>query len=672
MASNNWPTQKREVTTTSLESRLSELTRVQQAMWVYDFDFACITWANKNALVLWQAESTRTLSARDLSKDMTQTVALRLQQYRQDFSRDEDVRFKEYWTLYPNGEPQPVEVSFSPFRLQDDRMAMLCEAQGLQGLDNEALRSAQALLHTSVMITLYSAEGEPLYRNPAARASVPGSNENLSEHFIDQTSISKLEQTEEQEVNFVARVNANNGVRWHDISAHHCLDAVSGEYAWLISEVDVSQLKATQERANFLAEHDTLTGLPNRNYISKVLEQRIAQMCQRGEKGALIFIDLDHFKNINDSLGHDAGDKLLIEIANRLKSLNGNSQNIARLGGDEFLLLMGPVSAKSDIEHKIRTLKQQLSKPMTIHGSTVRVTPSIGVSLFPKDGEHINELMRCADLAMYHAKYLGRNEAAFFTQEMSEAVDNRINLESQLLAAIEHEQFTTFFQPRVNVRTGKVCGAEALVRWCHPQRGILKPAEFLPACEKSGLIGMVGKLVMKQAVIAQSQWKALGHPLRVSVNLSPRQFNEDTLVEDLITIVDANDGDPSLLELEFTESIFSVNKKQTKDKLQALDDYGFRIAIDDFGTGCSNLSCLHKYPIHSLKIDRSLVSQFNSSRPVIELIMNMARIFKLDVVAEGVETQEQLDALTGYDCPECQGFLFAPALSRDEFASQYC
>lgn len=659
----------RQATVACLDNRLSELKRVHQPLWVYDFDDASIAWANAEALALWQAESLQVLSERDLSEDMTQVVTMRLQQYQQDFLRDDSIQFREYWTLYPNGDPQPVEILFSAFRLNDGRMAMFCEAQGFQRLDNDALRSSQALLYTSVMISLFSVTGEPLYRNPAARASVRSSDEHLHEHFIEDTAMRRLDIASEQEVNFVANVHVGSGERWHDISARRCLDAVSGESAWLISEVDVSQLKATQERANFLAEHDILTGLPNRNHVSIVLEQRILQMYARGDQGALIFIDLDHFKDINDSLGHAAGDSLLVEIANRLKHLVGDTDNIARLGGDEFLLLMGPVTDKGEVDARIAKLKQHLSEPMMLQGRNVRVTPSIGVSLFPADGKNINELMRHADLAMYHAKDLGRNEAAYFTQDMSEAVDCRINLESELMVALKEKQFSAWFQPRVDVQSGEIRGAEALVRWVHPERGIVSPADFIPACEDSGLIACLGKLVLTQAVIAQRQWAQNGHALKISVNLSPVQFAGETLVEDFMQIVEDNGGDPHFLELEITESVLLGNDQATIGKLQALVDYGFHIAIDDFGTGYSNLSYLHRYPISCLKIDRSFIAQLDTAQPIIELIISMARLFDLDVVAEGVETSAQLQALKAYDCQEYQGYFYGGAVAPGEFTA---
>ena len=652
-----------------LESRLREMNRLQQAVWVYDFDNGCIRWSNAGGLDLWQADSLEELQGRDLNTDMTQTVAGRLRQYQTDFLRDESIQFREIWTIYPNGEPSTVEVVYSSLWLDDGHMGMMCVAMPQQQHDSEVLRSSEALLHTSVMISLFTADGVPLYRNPAARSSVRNFAETLQDHFVSDETMQLLESSTEEEINLVASVYTADGKRWHDINARRCHDAVSGGTAWLISEADVSRLKATEERAQFLAEHDTLTGLPNRNYVSMVFKRHIEQIQAQGGRGALIFIDLDHFKDINDSLGHDAGDKLLIKVASRLKSLAPGKDNVARLGGDEFLLLQSPVESGKDARRLARQIKKELAKPFTLQGRKVRVTPSIGISLFPSDGRNINDLMRHADLAMYHSKDSGRNDFSFFTKELSEAVEARINLESELMVALHEGQFVTYFQPRVDIRTNTITGAEALVRWIHPERGMVSPDQFIPACEASGLIGTLGKFVLTQSVLAQREWTRQGHNVRVSVNLSPLQFGDDALVDDIVRIVNDHEGKPENLELEITESVLLGHDQATIDKLHALVDCGFRIAIDDFGTGYSNLAYLHRYPIRCLKIDRSFIAQLDTATPIVELIVSMARLFKLDVVAEGVETTEQLEALRAFDCQEYQGFLFERPINFQAFTA---
>jgi diguanylate cyclase (GGDEF)-like protein len=652
-----------------LDSRLSAMSRLRQPVWIYDFDNACVAWGNAGSLDIWQADSLEALCSRDMRKDMTPTVAKRLRQYQTDFLRDEDKQFREVWTLYPNGEPVTLEVVYSAFRFNDDRMGMMCEALPDLQFDADTLRSAEALLHTSVMITLYSTDGVPLYRNPAARGAARVFSESLQDHYVSDETFRLLRTATGEEVKTVACAHTNEGPRWHDITALRCRDAVSGCDAWLISEVDVSRLKATEERAQFLAEHDQLTGLPNRNHVSVAFRNQVEQLLAQQKHGAVIFIDLDHFKDINDSLGHEAGDKLLVNVAERLKTLAQNENTIARLGGDEFLMLIGPIDDDDEVREAADQIRQILSLPIVLQGRKVHVTPSIGISMFPQDGHSISDLMRNADLAMYHAKEHGRNDFSFFDKQFSDAVESRINLESELQTALNENQFVTYFQPRVDVHTNTITGAEALVRWIHPQRGLVSPGTFIPACEASDQIGRLGKYVLAQAVIAQQQWKRAGFNLRISVNLSPLQFGEDSLVEDIVAIVNEHHGTPDSIELEITESVLLGHDQKTIDKLHALVNHGFRIAIDDFGTGYSNLAYLHRYPIRCLKIDKSFVSELDTAQPIVELIISMAKLFKFDVVAEGVETPEQLDVLKAYDCHEYQGFLFARPVDFDSFTT---
>ena len=652
--------------TCDLDEVLRRLTKLHQAIWVFDIDHNRVLWANAEALNFWNADSLELLVDRDMGKDMSVSVAKRLQQYQADFKKDEACEFQEVWTLYPNGEPLTIDVVFSGIRLNDGRMAMFCEAIQETPLDAQGLRSAEALLHTSVMITLYAGNGEPLYRNPAARTSATSANQTLEQRFGKQATLKFTDGLDNDEVKIVELVGTINGPCWHDITARRCLDAVSGDPAWLISEVDVSRLKSTEEHAQFLAEHDTLTQLPNRNFVSTDFQKRINKLLADGNTGALLFLDLDRFKDVNDTLGHAAGDELLIQVSKRLIEVVGDSSSVARLGGDEFLLLLGQKS-----ENEIKQLASQLSSiiglPIELLGRKVTVTPSIGISLFPQNGRDIGDLMRSADLAMYHAKDSGRNSSAFFCQELSDAIETRISLEEELSIALAEDQFVTYFQPRVDTRSNVIVGAEALVRWEHPEKGLISPAIFIPACEASGIIGQVGKIVFAQAALARKIWLSQGYDLQVSVNLSPLQFGEESLVDDLLQILRDIDCTADGIELEITESFLLGNDNSTIAKLHALVEAGFRIAIDDFGTGYSNLAYLHRYPIGCLKIDRSFIKAIDSAQPIVELIVQMAHLFKLDVVAEGVETQQQLDTLRALECYEYQGFFFERPIDFPSF-----
>lgn len=646
---------------------LTSFDRLQSPVWVYDVDNSRLMWCNESSLAVWESESKQELLGRDMGSGMSLSVANRLEQYQADFSIDAKAQFREIWTLYPNDEPTTLDMVFSSFRLNTGRICMLCEVTNSSARDNDALRSAEALLHTSVNISLYSASGEPLYRNPAARSSVHSAESTLDEHFGNAKLIHQLQNLDSEEVNAVTSVRTVHGEKWHDITARRCQDAVTGEAAWLISEVDVSRLKATEEHAQFLAEHDTLTKLPNRNYVATYFQTHIDKLLSVNKSGALIFIDLDNFKDVNDSLGHDAGDQLLVEVSNRLRTIPATEDSVARLGGDEFLLLIETEENNNKIETASQEIINLVAQPIRLQGREIQVTPSMGVALFPGNGLKIQELMRHADLAMYHAKDTGKNNFAYFTAELSEAVDTRISLESEIKSALSSDEFVAYFQPRVDISTGQIVGAEALARWHHPQKGLVPPDVFISACEEAGLIADLGKRIFTQSVIAQRSWAEMGKDLRISVNLSPLQFAEENLDEDLVNIVKQHNGNPEKIELEITESVLLGNDKQTVDKLHRLVEHGFQISIDDFGTGYSNLAYLHRYPISCLKIDRSFIESLDSARPIVELIISMARLFNLHVVAEGVEKTEQLDMLREYSCDEYQGFLFEKPIDYNQF-----
>ncbi|MBX2883014.1 MAG: EAL domain-containing protein [Granulosicoccus sp.] len=651
----------------SLSRQLALMDQLQQPVWIFDIDKGRVAWGNASSLVMWQADSLDELLERDMGAEMSATVARRLRQYQSDFLRDENIKFKESWTLYPNGAPTTQEVIYSAARLDNGSMGMLCEAVRERETDAESLRSAEALLHTSVMITLYSASGEPLYRNPAARHDARSADEMLQQHFTCQTALQQLLDASQVENKVIASVHTANGTRWHDITALRCLDAVSGKHAWLFSEVDVTLLKETEERAQFLADHDTLTQLPNRNYVTSEFEHHISSLLRAGESGALIFIDLDRFKDVNDSLGHCAGDQLLIAVADRLRSIIRNEKTVARLGGDEFLVLLGPLDDESDLQRVAERIKEKLSEPIFILGREICVTPSMGISRFPMDGQTIHDLMRKSDLAMYRTKDNGRNSFNFFSQEMSDSVQTRIALESELALALKQDQMITYFQPRAAALNNKIVGAEALVRWNHPERGLISPDTFIPLCEETGLISTLGKQVFEQSVKAQKAWADQGHDLRISVNLSAVQFTDASLIDDFLLILKNHDVNADRIEFEITESVLLGNDMHTVNQLEALVAHGFTIAIDDFGTGYSNLAYIHQYPIACLKIDRSFIQSMDTVRPITQLIVSMAQLFSLNIVAEGVETEEQLQFLQSLECQEYQGYLLQKPLPYEAF-----
>jgi diguanylate cyclase (GGDEF)-like protein len=634
--------------------------RLNNPVWVFDIDHSRVHWANASALGVWRANSLDELLARDMGADMSESVARRLQQFQQDFKR-EDARFSEIWTLYPLGKPTTLRVMFSGIHLPDGRVAMLCEGLGELQTDPETLRSAEALLHTTVMITLYSRDGAALYRNLASRDAAVAGDQSLPERFVEPLARGQLmrQLTQGGTGRLVAQVRTSRGQCWHEISARRCRDAVTGSEAWLLSEVDISELKRTEAHAQHLALHDTLTGLPNRSFVMQSFQQRMEQAHAMGQHAALMFIDLDRFKHINDSLGHSAGDQLLVNMAKRLHGQLREHDLAARLGGDEFLVLVAAEHIERHVDQLAQRLLRVVAKPMVLSGVELQVTPSIGVALFPQDGRDIGTLMRHADLAMYRAKDRGRNGVAYFAAEMNTAVRNRMSLETELRHALERREFVVHYQPRVDVMTGRITGAEALVRWQHPERGLVFPDAFIGVCEDAGLIGTLGEQVLEQAAHQQRQWGDAGLNLLVSVNLSSRQFADPELVEKVEAIVAKAGCLATQLELEITESLLLGNDDTTISALHRLRALGFRIALDDFGTGYSNLAYLRRYPLNVLKVDRSFVNEVGEGRAITDLIILMAQALKLNVVAEGVETEEQLAWLRERGCDEYQGYLFS-------------
>jgi diguanylate cyclase (GGDEF)-like protein len=649
------------------------LERLRTPLWVFDIDAARVRWANAGALGIWEAESLGALSARDMRADMSPAVSHRLRQYQADFERNPGISFTEMWTLYPGGKPKPLRVVFSGFELEGGRMGMLCEGLVDHGAHPENLRSAEALLHTSVMITMYALDGRPLYRNPAARATAESVAATLEGHFTDAAGYARLRGQLDAfgEGRIVGRVRTTAGPRWHEITARRSHDAVTGDVAWLVSEVDVNELKNAEDRESYLANHDLLTGLPNRNFVSRGFRERVAELARAEESAALIFIDLDHFKNLNDSLGHAAGDELLVEVARRLRDMLPPGDLLARLGGDEFLVLAQSAEPREHVAVLAERILDVIAHAVRVGDSQVRVTTTLGVCFLPEDGADLDTLMRHADLAMYKAKSEGRNRVGYFTEALNVAVQARLTLENELRVALERNELVVYYQPRLDVATNAVAGAEALVRWQHPTRGLLLPGEFIAVAEDSGLIAPLGAWVLEAVAEASVAFRTRGVPVVLSVNLSPRQLADAGFIDVVRALVARTGCDPRRIELEITESTLLGRGEETEQVLEALCAMGFRISIDDFGTGYSNLAYLQRYPIHGLKIDRSFLHALDRTTPIAELILAMCKMLGVDTVAEGVETQAQLEWLRLHGCREYQGFLVSPAVPLQEFERSF-
>lgn len=434
---------------------------------------------------------------------------------------------------------------------------------------------------------------------------------------------------------------------------------------------DITEQRRAEEQIRHMAQHDALTGLPNRMLLHDRTGQAIAQAQRNRGMLAVLFIDLDRFKTVNDSLGHAIGDRLLKAIAGRLVACMRGSDTIARIGGDEFVVVLGDLDQPEDARHVAQKLLDSLSEPVTIDRHELKVTPSIGICAYPHDGRDVETLMRNADTAMYHAKQMGRNNYQFFTQAMNDAAQRRLAVENDLRHALERGEFLLHFQPQLDLRTGGIVGLEALVRWRHPQRGLVPPSEFIPAAEETGLIGPIGEWVLREACSQARAWRDAGHAqLQVAVNCSAPQFQREGFVEAVRRVLDATGLPPERLDLEITETVIVHHSEEVIARFQALDDMGVRIAIDDFGIGYSSLSYLKRFAVHQLKIDQSFVRDIHSDpddAAIVSAIIAIAHSLGLEVVAEGVETAEQLAFLRALGCDAAQGYYFSKPLPADEF-----
>jgi diguanylate cyclase (GGDEF)-like protein len=431
-------------------------------------------------------------------------------------------------------------------------------------------------------------------------------------------------------------------------------------------------LSVAAERAEYLAYYDSLTTLPNRSMFSKLLNQAISVARRDGKPLAVLFLDLDGFKNVNDTLGHGAGDLLLQEFGKRLQGCVRESDTVARLGGDEFVVLLPALGDAPDVEVVAHKVLAAASRSFTALGQEFHVTASVGVSTYPKDGDDEQSLMKNADIAMYQAKEDGKNSFRHYSVQMNTNSFERIALESSLRRALERDEFELHYQPKIDARSGEIVGTEALLRWQHPELGTVAPAKFIPLAEETGLIVSIGKWVLKTACAQNVTWQQKGLPyLNMAVNLSRRQFSDEGLLPDLTSILEETGMRPDLLELEITESTLMHKVDKAVCTLKALKDMGVRLAIDDFGTGYSSLSNLRQFPVDTIKIDGSFVrglSNHAENRGIAKAIIAMGRTLSLTVIAECVETKAQADFLREQVCDEFQGFYISKAVTAGKFA----
>jgi len=435
---------------------------------------------------------------------------------------------------------------------------------------------------------------------------------------------------------------------------------------------DITQSRRADEKILRLAHFDELTELPNRTMFMQTLKRAFSLAQRRGKQFALFFIDLDRFKNINDSLGHESGDQLLQDVARRLRDNLRESDSVARLGGDEFVVLVEDCADPRELNSIAQNILNAVGRPYVLSGQEYHVTGSIGISTYPTDGQDPAALLKNADIAMYLAKDRGKNNFQFYSAQQNAHSFERLALESALRHALGRDEFVLHYQPRVDIPTGRIVGVEALLRWNHPDLPMVLPNQFIPLAEETGLIVPIGRWVLRTACAQSALWRHEGLPaLRMAVNLSARQFSDDGLIDDIADALAQAELAPNGLELEITESMVMQNPERAVTTLNRLREMGISVSIDDFGTGYSSLGYLKRFPIDNVKIDRSFIKDLphdTDDAAITRAVIAMAQSLRIRVIAEGVETREQLQFLRDHDCNECQGYFLSRPLPASNFA----
>jgi diguanylate cyclase (GGDEF)-like protein/PAS domain S-box-containing protein len=578
----------------------------------------------------------------------------------------------EYWShpMYRNGELVGAVVNFVD--ITDRRRS------------EEALRESEARFramaeHSADWIWSLDTEGRYTYSNQRGVANLGHSVEAFL--TLDAAGMVHPDDLQLRHTTFLNAVAAQDGwrnvvLRWrHRNGSYRTFESSASalfcETGQLIGfqgvDRDITERRQAEARIEFLAHHDVLTGLPNRVLLRDRFEHALAMAERSRSRVALLFLDLDKFKVVNDTLGHVAGDQLLLEVVTRLSRCTRESDTISRQGGDEFILLLKDIPDLETMERIASKILAHLAEPAEINGHVLSTSGSIGIAIYPEDGNDFDTLLQKADTAMYNAKDAGRNIYRFFDDRMNQQAHEHLLLQNRLNQALFRAEFYLHYQPQLEIDSGKVIGVEALLRWHNPELGEVVPARFIPVAEDCGLIVPIGAWVMEEACRQAQIWRQAGWPeLTMSVNLSALQFRRAGLVEMVAGALERSGLPPHLLDLELTESILLQDVENTLDTVRALKAMGVRLSIDDFGTGYSSLSYLKRFAVDRLKIDRSFVRDVNSdpdNAAIVRAIIQLAHSLRLDTIAEGVDTQEQLAFLQREGCQGVQGYLFSRPLS---------
>lgn len=638
--------------------RLAELAVFEQsrtATWVYDFDLHRIIWANASALALWEAPDLAELAARDLGADMSSSVRMRLGQMAYELARGAVV--DEPWTIYPHGLPRPLICRFRGCRGADGRVAMLAEGTRVGTEEHSLLSAAQVMVYTTAMVSTYAADGSCTWANLAARTAFPGRQQADLARFLSPSIRAALSgERLTTEGTYLSEVMTSRGVRVHEVSIRMGHDPLVGAANYVITETDVTDQENAKRDLESLASRDVLTGLRNRGYLAAAASGHMGVHAAQGLGSALMLLDLDRFKFVNDTLGHGAGDRLLQEIADRLIQALPPGTPLSRLGGDEFCALL-PHEGEKRLLRLANAVQKALNRPLRVQGNDLSVSASIGLAC--SDGDtSFDELLRQADLALFVAKGNGGAEACIFRPAMAARSERFLRIEAELTEALRRRRLELFYQPRLSLRTGKIVAAEALIRINDPTGRASMPSDFIPVAEATGSIAPIGRWALRAAAGHLLDLRATGAQIDLSVNVSPKQFADPAFLAQLRQTRRRIAPVSGTIELEITESVLVDHDRRLQKVLGQIAAMGYTFAIDDFGTAYSNLAGLTRYPISCIKIDRTLIAHAEF-RALVSAVLTLARVFGAKVVAEGVETEAQRSWLQDNGCDEFQGFLFS-------------
>lgn len=605
------------------------------------------------------------------------------------------------WILLQSGIPMAMFIDYKiePFTwtqlfvgwffiIASGWLLFLLMSRGLQliAFGQEALKLRDRAIESStnaMIIVEYRQPDLPIiYVNPAferitgySSAEAMGRNPRfLQAADLDQPELDavRLALKEKRQCHVVLRSYRKDGAMyWNDLQLAPVRGDQGGVTHYVAVLNDITETRRYQDELARRANYDTLTALPNRNLLSDRAERTMVRAKRYGHGMAMVFIDLDNFRVINDSLGHAVGDNVLRLVGERLGSCLREVDTVAHIGGDEFVLVLGEQESEKIISSQLQRVMNVFAKPLAMGEREFFMTASVGIASFPGDGDKIETLLQNAEIAMYRAKDLGRDTFQFYKTEMTASIHERLALESWLRRALERQELLLHYQPQLDLRTNKIFGAEALIRWQHPKMGLVPPVKFIPLAEQTGIIVPIGEWVLRTACAQNKAWQKAGlPPITVAVNISARQFREKGLVDSIAKILSDTGLDPRYLELEVTEGVIMHDVEEVIAVLQRLEALGVTLSVDDFGTGYSSLNYLKRFPVDRLKIDQSFVRDVTSdpdSAAIARAVINLGHDLNMRVIAEGVETREQLEFLRAHQCDEKQGYLFSRPVPASEF-----